>query len=352
MMKLLLLPFRVIYYLLRAVLFPWYLRWIFRLHWVVYFALALGVGYFAYQEYQTYQFNLLEAELQIADGPPAAIPLSKWSAADNAPYNNEVTIRGIYFTALGSGEFDPLGLKRQFILLADDQGREVKAALVVWPDDLVQLQRQLAAQGSGERIPVTVNGSLNTNSEWSTRVGIELMVMNVPRAQDLVIVEPFIGDRATAIMDEAEKTFVLVEVLSWLAGFLTLFGVGKLAMGAAGSNSKIAGRTPRSLRRAHQETAEPRPVGRPEASPWGTFQPVTTPTSTPADAPRIAPKPKAKAQGPKPVRDRTQDAPPPQPHFKSVFPGGGSGFRFKSADEIILQSFGTLSTLKPPKRNN
>jgi hypothetical protein len=38
-----------------------------------------------------------------------------------------------------------------------------------------------------------------------------------------------------------------------------------------------------------------------------------------------------------------------QPLFISVFPGGGSSFRFESANEIILQSFGNLSTLKPLK---
>ncbi|MGJ8590428.1 MAG: hypothetical protein ACSHXW_20250 [Yoonia sp.] len=345
MMKFLLLPFRVVFYLLRAIFFPWYLRWIFRLHWVIYFGFAFGVGYLAYQEYQTYLFNRLEAELQITDGPPDVIPLSKWSAADNAPYNDEVSIRGIYFAALDQGEFDPIGLKRQFILLADDQGREVKAALVVGPQDMAQLQRQLAAQGSGDRIVVTVNGSLSTNSEWERMIGTELVVMNVPRAQDLVIIEPFIGDRAVAITDRAEKTSGTVEVFGALAGLLALFGAVKFLSG--GTRDRV--KTPSKVNANAQRKQKPVQTPPPEASPWGKFQPITTP-------PDAQPKSATKAQKParasqKPRTAAQTDALPPLPAFKSVFAGGGDSFRFKSADQIILQSFGTLSTLTARKHD-
>ncbi|MGJ8610897.1 MAG: hypothetical protein ACSHWY_07375 [Octadecabacter sp.] len=345
MMKLLLLPFRVVFFLLRAFFFPWYLRWIFRMHWSIYFVVAIGIGTLAYQEHQTYLFNQLEAELQIADGPPDVIPLSKWSDADNAPYNDEVTIRGIYFAALGVGEFDPTGLSREFILLADDQGREIKAVLVAQPQDIAQLQRQLAAQGTGDRIPVTVNGVLNTSSDWETQINAQLRAMNIPTADDVVVVEPFIGNRADAISDAANKTFGSVLVFGSIAGLLAFIGILKFLFGMARRGTKSMAKARKETQRAKQPVEKPQPGVTPEASPWGTFQPTAP---VPAAPPKNATKPKKKTR-----RRVTQaDALPVQPQFKSVFPGGGLGFRFKSADEIVLQFFGTLSTVTARKHDN
>jgi hypothetical protein len=44
--------------------------------------------------------------------------------------------------------------------------------------------------------------------------------------------------------------------------------------------------------------------------------------------------------------------PPLEPVFKSVFPGGGSAFRYKTADQIVLQYFGTLSMLNKVNNKN
>jgi len=94
---------------------------------------------------------------------------------------------------------------------------------------------------------------------------------------------------------------------------------------------------------AKQESQMPmdRPVKttRPGSSPWGAATQPDVPHARMSDAdsrPHIAP---AVSKG------LTM-----QSRYKSVFPGGGSGFRFKTADQIIREAFGTLSTLKSAKR--
>lgn len=350
------LPFRIVFAIIKFFLYPWYIRWIFRLPWIVYLGLGAWAGYFAYQEYENYRFNVFEAGYQASEGAPDPTPLSKWNGVSDVYSNDEVHVAGLYFEALPQGRFDPVGLERGFILLADDLGREVKAALVVMPDDLPRLQRQLEAQGGGDRIAVNVNGTLSRNSDWASSIATELFVMNLPGSPDLVVIEPFIGNRADALHDAAEKTFGTVTVFGALAGLLAVFGVAKL-LAASGARressehqSQKSGREVQAEKQAKQPRQKALPTGNaPGASPWGTFQPQPRATDTSKQSSRMV-KPQAPAQATanteKPERGETAEI-PTEPAFKSVFPGGGSAFRFKSADQIIMQTFGTRSRLKP-----
>lgn len=358
--KLLALPLRIVFFILAAFLFPRFLRWIFRLPWVVYIALAAGAGYFAFQEYNTFQANVVRADAQIAQGIPPATPLSKWDRASDVGANDEVNVQGIYFAGLPTGTFTSVGLNYAFVLLADDQGREVKAVLVVRPDDLPALQRRLAQQDARERTPVTVNGTYTSNSFWYDAVRDELRAMNAPMARNIVIIEPFMTPRAEEIMTRAQDTIGAAVVLGALAGLLAFWGLIRLLVGvgrkSSATQSQKSARQVQAERQAKQPSQKARPTGNaPEASPWGTFKPQTRPNGSPdpTSASRMVkpqspnqPKPQTKSKAP------PKDAPAPQPEFESVFPGGGSGFRFKSADEIIRQSFGTLSSLQPIKRDD
>jgi hypothetical protein len=329
----------------------------FRLNWTIYLGLAIGAGYLANQDYQTYVSNTIAAEFEVADGPPDPSPLSKWDANNDASANGEVNVAGVYFTALATGSFDPLGSERGFVLLADDQGREVKAVLVVRPEDIALLERQLVAQGSGERIPVTVNGTLNRSGEWAGLIRTELFVMDVPSSDDLLVIEPFLGNRAVSIYDAAEKTIGTVIILGGLAGFLVLLALVKLLSGrrSTATQSQMSGREALAARQKNRPSQRSLPSnGNDKTSPWGALDAqAATPPPMPASTPS-QPQPKVQANSQnKTATPRLQIAElEVQPLFTSVFPGGGSSFRFKSADEIIRQSFGTLSTLKPLKRDD
>jgi hypothetical protein len=329
----------------------------FRLNWTIYLGLALGAGYLANQDYQTYFSNTIAAEIQVADGPPDPSPLSKWDANNHASANGEVNVAGVYFMALASGSFDPLGSERSFVLLADDQGREIKAVLVVAPENIALLEQQLVAQGGGERIPVTVNGTLNQSGEWAGLIGTELFAMDIPSSDDLVVIEPFLGNRAASIYAAAERTIGTVIILGGLAGFLVLLALVNLLSGrrSSATQSQMSGREALAARQKKRPSRRSLPSnGTDKTSPWGAPDAqAATPLPMPANTSlQSQPNGKANSQN-KTAPSRLQIAElEVQPPFTSVFPGGGSSFRFKSADEIIRQSFGTLSTLKPLKRDD
>ncbi len=349
------LPFRIVFGIVKFFLFPWYIRWIFRLPWFVYAGLAAWAGYTAYQEYENYRFNVFEAGYQISEGVPDPTPLSKWNAASDVHGNDEVHVSGLYFEALPSGAFEAVSVRRSFILLADDQGREVKAALVVDPDDLLRLQRMLEAQGNSDRIAVNVNGTVNRSTSWANEIDTELSRLNIPGAPDLVVIEPFIESRADALRENAEDSFANVTVFGVLAGLLGFLGVGRFLSGrgarlaASAHQSQKSGREVQAEKQAAQAAQNVGlPDQAPEASPWGTFQPQARETETPDKSTRMV-KPQtpaqAKASRAKPKRE-ADVVTPTEPQYKSVFPGGGSAFRFKTADQIIKQTFGARSGLK------
>lgn len=329
----------------------------FRLNWLFTLAFALGLGYLAYLSFQTYVGNWNEARFQVREGAPDPTLLSKWSAATDVGTNNEVNVQGIYFTAIAQGSFDPVGMQRWFIPLADDRGREVKAVLVVREEDLVRLQRQLAAQGSGDRIPVTVNGTLNQSSNWEDLIWIELFGMDVPSSEDLVVIEPFIGARSNTIYDRAEQSFGMVVIFGALAALFGFVAVVKVLFAlvrgrkSSATQSQMSGREAMAARQSKQPSRKSLPKSdAPQASPWGGFEPqarASTQALLPEKSKKTVP---AKTQRKPEIRPSKEEI-PPQPAFKSVFPGGASGFRFKSSDEIIRQSFGSLSSARAYKRS-
>lgn len=325
------------------------LRWLFRLPWALYLALAVGAAYLAYGEYQTHLFKTFEAEFQSAANPPPPKPLSRWNPARDVASGDEVHIQAIYFSALETGTFDAFGGERGYLLLVDDLGREIGAALVVRPSEMPQLQQQLQAQGGGERALVTINGTRIYNSDWTREIYAELARMDLPSSADIEIIEPFLGDRATYLARRAEQTLKPVLILAGLAALLAVYGIVRLLAARSGARqrnalhhatqAKLAQRDKTYSDTAHSHTAMPDPepwaVSEPQAakaSPWGTFTPIDG-IDTGDPAPLTVP----------------HDGPPPAA-FKSVFPGGGSGFRFKSADEIILGTFGGLSAQRAAKR--
>lgn len=317
----------------------------FRFNWIIYLTLALGAGYFANQEYQIYSANIVNAKAQIAEGPPDPSPLPKWNTSTDISVNGEVNIVGVYIPSFDQGRFDLFGAKWGVIILADEKVREVSAVLVVRLDDISLIEHQLVAQGNGERIIVTVNGTLNHSSEWVDLIWGELSVMDIPISDDLVVIEPFIGNRAEVIYRAAEKTIDTLIIFSSLAGILALLALVKFLNKRKSSVSQS-----QILDREALAAGQKSPRSQRSAPSNGLI--VTSPWGIPKEQSGLLPvmvNAQAKSQNIlNPLCLHIADL-EVQPPFTSVFPGGGSSFRFKSADEIIRQSFGTLSTLKPLK---
>lgn len=352
--KLLLLPFRIVFWLLRAIFYPWYLRWVFRLPWFIYAAMAVWIGTLVYAEYEDYLVERLQADIQIREGLPAPAPLSTWNDSTATGYG-ELNVQALYFTALPQATFQPMGLERTFIALADELGREVKAVLVVRPSELTRLRNQLAGQGSGDRIDVTVNGTLNRDGAWREMIRRQIDVMNLPASDNLVVIEPFLGSRVDAINDTGMDSRDTAVGLGILAVLFALGAALKMMNGMPSARPKAtqnraatqAATTP--MQKSPTQKALPNGAQSPAPSPWARFQDDKFQEAAFAQTP---PKSALNKQ-PKQARAKPPvSTPPPEPPFVSVFPGGGSSFRFKTADQIIRQSFGTLSALKSAKQDD
>ncbi len=77
---------------------------------MIYLSLALGAGYFANQQYQSYYSNIINAKFQMAEGSPDPVPLSKWNASFDISANGEFNLEGVYLPSLEQGRFDLFGV--------------------------------------------------------------------------------------------------------------------------------------------------------------------------------------------------------------------------------------------------
>lgn len=361
-LKALLFPFRAVYLILRTIFFPWFLRWFFYLPWFLLIALAGVVGFFGYQEYENYLFEGADAQYRLENGTPPLTKLSQWNLSTDTDEYGELNVAGLFFSQLSGGTFTVDDTVYSFVPLADDQGREVKAALVVPFADVTDLLSHLRSQGSGDRVPVIINGEYNYSRDIEQRVRFQLQNAGIPGASNLAIIDPYMGDRAGAIFDRVEDAWNIMLGMGVFGGLLVVLGLGKLGndLSQKPAQPKPApapapAPATQQTARAGKRTISPSsgnkvaPNAPTDGSPWGSFQPQ--PRTPAAPAGKVAPQKNAKTKPSKTSKDDVELI--GDPEFKSVFPGGGSSFRFKTADEIIRETFGTLSVLTrkidPPK---
>lgn len=327
---------------------PWYLRWIFKLPWFLYLIVAGIIGLSALTTLDTYRIERNLNEVQIAAGAPPSVPLSTWNPQSDVSSYGEVLVEGLYFDELPVGDFSVMGSERRFIVLPDEVGKEVKAVLVVRSSDYYALRRYLVDQNSGENYEVTVGGELNTSTVWAGQINLALNDLAVPRSENLLVIEPFIGDRVRFLSGRADSTRDTSEILATLAALFAAYAGVRFLMTRGRSRRKAAPRRTRAERRTREaQSTHPSPTAKPNPSPWGTSQP--RPSQITDETTKNGPIKGAKKTGPLIDGLLSESEIPLEPKFKSVFPGGGSAFRFKSSDEIIRQYFGTLAILNKVK---
>lgn len=364
MLKLILMPFVAIFLLLRTIFFPWYLRWIFKLPAVVYVALGVWLGVLASSAYDDYLIERRAAEIQAVEGLPDRVLASQWNEAQ-ASDGDEVNVGALYFQGLPNGLISNNGFERAFLPLADDLGREVKVVLVVAPSETAELRRLLERQGSGDQIEVAVNGTLNRNFNWRQMLDNRMAALGLPMADNYIVVEPFLKPRGQALMEGAQGSYDSMVGLGVIAALLAVLGIGKFGVGrpkrSAATQSQTSARDVQAQRSVKTASNKALPTGN-GASPWDTFSPQDS-NIAPKGAQMVKPqsqqdiqaargRPLATQQGRKASKPADPVVPPLEPVFKSVFPGGGSAFRYKTADQIVLQYFGTLSMLNKVNNKN
>ncbi|KAG1713701.1 Chloramphenicol acetyltransferase [Nymphon striatum] len=329
--------------------------------WWAYAIFAITLAPTAVEFYEDYQSNEAIADQARTIGPPAVTDVSVFAPSRSAGSFGEVqlsgTLRadlGVLYVAFGETHYSYVvmdgGNSGPLIALMDES---------TTAETMITRLVDRATSTGG----VTVQGFLapSRNGEVSRRLAMRGETRNV------YVVEPYFGSRNAVLagkVDDAKFSFYIA------AGFVALFGL--IAVWKYRN-----WRARRSQKRNVRRKARPRPAPVPQHtptkpvtqkigiqdraadSPWDSFNPQDSNIAPSSNARMVKPqspqdqkaaqaKAQVKTTGKRSL-PRDADVPPPPQEFESVFPGGGSGFRFKSADEIIRQSFGTLSSLNRPQ---
>ena len=311
------------------------------LTWWAYLGLAVLIGYWTYSGYEGLVAQQAAAERAILSGLPPQLAVGSYAPDRAANPLAEVHLRGIIRADLGIGQIGEPESGTPFIVLDDETGRGALVAVVFTGASRdAALSEFVATSDATGRVTVTgFERSLNRSD-----VRGQLLVRGEMR--EVYLVEPYLGEREQALLDRADRDLPLIyagAAVTLMIGLTAAWRyrrwrnrVVRLRLGPAAD--PIGPRADRSWRQMETN----RNPSSSATSPWG-----APAAATPPAVPQARPDPTAivpLVADEKTVAAMINTA----PAFKSVFPGGGSAFRFKTADEIIRERFGTLSVLSKP----
>lgn len=309
------------------------------LTWWAYLGLAALIGYWTYSGYENLVAQQAAAERAISSGLPPQLGVGRYAPDRVTNPMEEVHLRGIIRADLGVGQVGDGAGARPFIVLDDETGRGALVALVFASGGSdVALSEFVATSDATGRVTVTgFERSLN-----SAEVRGQLSVRGERR--EAYLVEPYLGDRAQALRDRASRDMPFIYVGAAVTLLLGLIAAWRFRRWRRRFTLRRLApapiKPPRAGRSMRQTASRDRPSAAP--SPW-------SPPSAGASPVVAQARPAAAAINTLVADEKTVAAMiNTAPAFKSVFPGGGSAFRFKTADEIIRERFGTLSVLSKP----
>jgi len=306
--------------------------------WWAYALIAWGFASLTVPFYNDYARDQADLKLALAVGPPAAIPVSSFRGPGVTPLD-EVHLSGVIRADLGINEISGDTTSRSFVVIGPQNDGGPLVALITSTTRFERMLNGLLSN-AGSNGSVTVQGVLTTVGSSDVRAALARQ----GEGSRVYLVEPFVNGREAALQGKAQDSMIILAIS---AGFTLVTALAALFKFRAWRR-----------RRARRKAAR-----RPVAPAMPTTMPATSPAAAPAGAtmsPWGAPAPENNVSAATENPQHPPQAPvlalelydedpvdiPPEPEFKSVFPGGGSSFRFKSTDQIIRQSFGTFRTRK------
>ncbi len=229
-------------------------------------------------------------------------------------------------------------LRKPYIVLEDEKGGGPLVALVFTLDE--ESAQFVATSDATGRVDLL---GFERRTDQSAVRG-QLILKNLTR--DVYLIDPYLGNLEAELRTRADRDGVFVLIGAALTAFLGLVA----ALGFRRWRRRVANVRPTPNRaqqsRSDEAAAQPKPVrdrSRVTQTPWG-VPPSWSPSQARAGNNGMAPAGRL-VPDEKTVAEVVGTA----SSFKSVFPGSGSGFRSKTANEIIRISFGTLSGAATPK---
>jgi len=310
------------------------LLWV--LPWWMYAALSVTLASSVFGLWTNAQDQTAAAEIAIAQGPPRIQKVDDFDGRLRADRLADVRVAGLIRADLGIGRIEGTVPKSYLVLDGAGQDGVVLAVLFVGSDDQAGLTDLI---GTADASGLVIANGFRRVSDRAAIAG-QLRLKGIDR--EVAVIEAIVGDRAAALRGKASTDFYFAYVIGALAVFFGFIAYIRKSR----KRKRRAAERPRAA--AVQQTARaeaPKPAA-PKAhtsrAPWG------GPQKAPPNETQAAPEPSRHSER---TPDLAPDAPVPIAPFESVFPGGGSGFRFKTADEIIRETFGKVSHLSDPDRN-
>lgn len=299
------------------------------LPWWAYAAIAVALGSATFNLWNGHQASVLAAERAVLAGPPPVQKLDDLDARLRTETFAEMHVAGLVRADLGVGRLDGATPKTFIVLDGANASGPVLAVLFVGTDNQAGLSDLIAtADPSGL---VVASGFRRTLDR--AEVAGQLRIKGIRR--EVVLMEAMVGNRADVLRARGGRDLPFVILVGGLAALSAFVAYWRYP--------GRAGRPSRQGRRAVPATPPPPQAPKdavsqsPRYEPWGAKPAPSRASAATGTAAKASRRPQADA------------APPVLPEFKSVFPGGAGQFRFKTADQIIRETFGTVTTLGSPK---
>lgn len=315
--------------------------------WWFFALLAFLFGSLSVPFFEDYRAAQTEEFFALNEGPPAVVDVGNFSAARDIGYMDEAHISGRILANLGILRINGEGPDYDAIVLGNADG--VPLAVLVF--DVLSSERrinQLISTADAES-RVAVQGFVTTKRR--SEVERELTRRGYS-GRNVLLVEPYFENRAGIIAEKVSDAQVGFFVV---AGMTVLFAViaawrfrrwrKRRAAKKSGRSAKYGQRSPAATLAAKAKALARQPT------PWGgtpkpqqkTPKPAVPKTSPPRQPTRAAAS--VPDVSPEVFPEVSPDVIEAYSTFQSVFPGGGSSFRFKTADQIVREYFGTLTLL-------
>jgi len=286
--------------------------------------------------WETHQSNLAEAEAAIRNGPPGIVKVGEYHGHLTGQALNELHLAGIIRADLGIGSIEGSTPKTFLVLDSPDRTGPIMAVMFVGTDAQDGLSDLVAT--ANESGLVIAQGFRRTLDR--TEIADQLRGKGVSR--EVLVMEAMIGDRHAALREKGASHLLLVVLVGGLAvvtAFMAVYRFSQRGKTTSKRNARIQRREERRAKLAAQLEAAIPPATPVKAAPL----PETDAAPATPWGGKQKPAESAQKQTSKPKRQPHEKDPVPEstsyPAFKSVFPGG-SGFQFKTANEIIQQYFG------------
>ncbi|MGC1497180.1 MAG: hypothetical protein WA790_15320 [Sulfitobacter sp.] len=243
MISLIWLPFRVIWFLVKALLYPWYIKLFFRLPWWVLAAMAAFLVTLVIEDATKAIGRQLIVNDAIVTAPPTLKPLRVFNSARDANAFGEVQISGFYRADLGAIDWEVAGPDLAYVPIFVDAAETVGAVLLVLKvqaNDVVTWLMDQNQSGAGATYADVTLGGVIKQSSHQRDIFAALRVDGFDVLHNAPVIEPFYQGRVRGLEKAVGGNMAFAVILGVLALVLGVLAVFKFVRWWASGQKRAA----------------------------------------------------------------------------------------------------------------